>query len=140
MPLGELRHVERDECVLVTEEELRQCLGELGLAHARRPGEDEGARRTLGVLEACTSTTDRLGQGLDRLLLADNALVQLVLHALQARNVVGSEIADRDAGHECEHFTDETLIDFSDHVEVARLPFALALNLLGNELLLGVTK
>ena len=38
---GELRHIHADQRVLIIEQELRQRLGQLGLAHTGRAGEDE---------------------------------------------------------------------------------------------------
>src|SRR5690606_7162045 len=69
--LGELAHVELDERVLVTEEELGERLGQLGLPDAGGAGEDERATGTLGVLETRTGPPDRLGERRDGRLLAD---------------------------------------------------------------------
>jgi hypothetical protein len=73
--LGELRHVELDQRVLVAEEELGQRLGQLGLTDAGRAGEDERTAGTLRVLQTGTGTPDGLRDRLDRLRLADDALV-----------------------------------------------------------------
>ncbi len=83
--LAELRHVEGDQRVLVTEEELGERLGQLGLTDTGRAGEDERTTGTLRVLQTGTRTTDRLRERLDGVLLADDPLVELVLHAQQAR-------------------------------------------------------
>src|SRR5699024_7071451 len=80
----ELAHVDLDEGIIVTEQELGQRLGQLGLTHTGRTGEDEGTGRTLRVLQACTGTADRAGDSLDGLVLPDDALVQLLLHVEQA--------------------------------------------------------
>src|SRR5690606_40708393 len=86
--LAVLRNVERDERVLVAEQELGERLRELGLADAGGAGEDERAARALGVLEAGASAADRLGEDLDGLLLADDPLVQLLLHREQSARLV----------------------------------------------------
>src|SRR5690606_13880742 len=83
--LGELAHVQLDERVLVPEQELRQRLGQLGLPDARGAGEDERATGTLRVLQTGPCAADRLRQRLDRGLLTDDALVQLLLHVEQPR-------------------------------------------------------
>src|SRR5699024_4035283 len=43
----ELTHVDLDECVVLAEEELGECLRQLGLTDTRRAGEDEGTGGTL---------------------------------------------------------------------------------------------
>ena len=114
MLLHVLAHVELDQRVLVIEEELRQRLGQLGLPNAGRPQEDEGATRPLRILEAGTGPSDRLRQRGDRLFLADDPLVQLVLHAKQLGGLLLREPIDRDAGPVGQHLGDDLLVD---HVE-----------------------
>ena len=58
-----------------------QGAGQLGLADAGRAQEDERADGPLGVLQAGARAADGLGDGDDGLVLADDPLVQLVLHA-----------------------------------------------------------
>ena len=58
-----LGHVEGDQCRVVTEQELGERLGELGLADAGGAEEDERARRALRVLQAGTGAADRLRHG-----------------------------------------------------------------------------
>jgi len=65
---------------LVVEEELGQGPGQLGLAHARGAQEQEGADGLLGLLEARAGAPDGLGDDFDGLVLADDALVQDILH------------------------------------------------------------
>ena len=134
------RHVELDQRVLVAEEELRERLGQPGLADAGRAGEDERAAGTLGVLQAGTGTPDRPGERLDGLLLADDALVQLVLHLEQPGRLLLGELHDRDAGRHGEHLGDQLLVDLGDLVHVAGAPLLLALGLLEDQLLLLVAQ
>ena len=56
---------------------------QLRLADAGRAQEDERADRPAGVLEAGSRATHGVGNGLDGLVLADDALVQRVFHADQ---------------------------------------------------------
>ena len=140
MLLGVLAHVERDQRVLVAEQELRERLGQLGLTDAGRAGEDERATGTLRVLEPGTRTPDRLRQRLDRLLLADDALVQLVLHVEQPLALLLGQLEDRDAGGGGQDLGDELLVDLGDDVHVAGLPLALARRLLAEQLLLLVAQ
>ncbi len=138
--LAELRHVELDQRVLVTEEELGERLGQPGLTDTGGTGEDERTAGALRVLQAGTGASDGTGQGLDRLVLADDALVELVLHAQQARGLLLVDLHDRDAGRDGEHLGDELLIDLGDLVHVAGTPGLLTLGLLGDELLLLIAQ
>src|SRR3954453_22989023 len=81
--LAVLAHVELDQRILVAEQELGQRLGKPGLTDTGGAGEDERAAGALGVLESGPGTPDRPGESLDGLLLADDPLVQLVLHLEQ---------------------------------------------------------
>ena len=134
------RHVELDQRVLVAEQELGERLGQLGLTDAGRAGEDERATGALRVLQPGTGAPDRLRQRLDGLLLADDALVQLVLHAQQPGGLLLGELEDRDAGGGGEDLGDELLVDLGDDVHVAGLPLLLALRLLLQQGLLVVAQ
>ena len=62
------------------EHELGERAGQLGLADAGRAEEQERADRAVGVLQAGARAAQRVGDGLDGLVLADDALVQALLH------------------------------------------------------------
>ena len=112
--LRELGHIELDQRVLITEEEFSQGLRELRLTHAGRAGEDEGATGTLRVLQAASSTTNRLGQRLNRGILTDDALVQLVFHLEQLRGLSLSELEDRNTRRHSQNLGDIVLADLGD--------------------------
>ena len=78
VPLHELAHVEADHGVFVVEHHLGQGLAQFGLAHAGGPEEDERADGPVGVLQAGAVAADGVGHGLDRLVLADQPLVDAV--------------------------------------------------------------
>ncbi len=78
--LAVLAHVHTDERILVVEEELRQRAGQLRLADAAAAQEDERANGTARVAQARPAAADSVGQRVDRLVLADDALVQPLLH------------------------------------------------------------
>ena len=61
------------------------------------PEEDERAGRALRVLDARACAADRARDRLDRLFLADDALVQLVLHPREAGGLGLGQLEDRDA-------------------------------------------
>ena len=66
--------------MLVVEEELRERLGQLGLADAGRAEEQERAGRPVRVGDAGPRAPDGVGDGPDRRALPDQALAQPVLH------------------------------------------------------------
>ncbi len=113
---------------------------QLGLTDAGRAGEDERAGRPLRVLEAGPGPPDRLRHGLDRVVLADDALVQLVLHAEQSSGLLLGQLVDRDAGPVRQDLGDLLVVDLAHDVEVARLPLLLPLRLLAEQLLLLVAQ
>ena len=70
----ELGHIELDQGFFAAEQEARQRFGQLGLAHAGRAKEDEGADRAARVFEAGACAADGLGDGLDGFFLPDDML------------------------------------------------------------------
>ena len=82
----------------VVEHELGQRAGQLGLADAGRAEEEERADRPVGVAEAGARAAQRVGDGLDRLVLADDAPVQALLHVDELLDLALQQPADRDAG------------------------------------------
>ncbi len=98
MALHVLGHVDADDRVLGVEEELGERAGELGLADAGRAEEEERADRPVGVGEAGARAADRGGDRLDRLVLADDALVQALLHVDELRDLALEQPRDRDPG------------------------------------------
>ena len=99
MLLHVLGHVELDERLFVAEHELSQRLGKQCLAHAGGPGEDERTHGAARVLHAATGATDALGDDIDGLVLADDALVQLLLQLEQALGLFLGQAGQRHAGH-----------------------------------------
>ena len=85
-------------------------LGQQGLAHAGGPGEDEAAGGALGVFQAAAAAAHRLRHRPDRLVLADHALVQLLLHAHQARRILGAQPRQRHAGDLGDHLGNHVLV------------------------------
>lgn len=140
MLLAELRHVEGDQRVLVAEEEFGERLGELGLTDSGGAGEDERATGPLGVLQTRPRTPDRLRERLDGVLLADDPLVELVLHTEQPRGLLLGELEDRDARGGRQDLGDQLLVHLGDDVHVAGLPLLLPLGLRGQQLLLLVAE
>ena len=90
VPLAEFAHVEPDHGRLAVEEELGQGLGQLGLADAGRPQEQERADRPVGVLQAGPAAPDGVGDGADGRVLVDHPQVDLVFE-LQELFALGRE-------------------------------------------------
>ena len=93
-----LAHVDADHGPLVVEEELGQRLGQLGLADAGGPEEEEAADRPVGVGQAGPGAADGAGHRGHGLLLPDDALVEHVLHADELLHLALHEARDGDAG------------------------------------------
>ena len=134
-----LAHVELDQGVLVVEEELGQGLGQLGLPDAGGAEEDERAAGPLGVLQAGPRPPDGPREGLQGLLLADDPLVQLVLHAQELGRLLLGEPVHRDARPVGQDLGDDLLVHHVEEVDALGPPLGL-LGLLATEalgLLLG---
>src|SRR5258708_10886326 len=84
--------------MLVVEEERRQCLGELGLADAGGTEEKEGAQRPVRILEPGASATHGLRYRRDRLVLADDALLESLFHMEELLAFALQHLLDRNAG------------------------------------------
>ncbi len=114
----ELTHIDLDERVVVAEQEVGQRLGQLGLTDTGRAGEDERTRRALGVFQPRPGAADRLGDGPDGILLADDPLVQLVLHAQQPGRLGLGELEHRNTGPVTEHLGDLVVVHLGDDIEI----------------------
>ena len=116
-----LGHVERDQCVVVAEQELGQRLGQLGLADAGRAEEDERPTRALRILEAGPGAADGLGDRLDGVLLTEHPLVQFGLHVEELLRLFLGELVHRDAGPQRQHLGDRLFVDLVEQVDAGRL-------------------
>lgn len=77
--LLELAHVEPDHAVLGAEEQFGERLGEFGLAHAGGSQEEERANGAVRVTHARAVAAHGFGDRGDRLVLADDPGVHLLL-------------------------------------------------------------
>ena len=93
-----------------------------------------------GSLMPGARAADRLGDGGDRRLLADDALVQLVLHADELLRFGLGELEDRDAGPHRDDVGDLLLADLRALATLARGPLVLELLLLVGEAALLVAQ
>ena len=107
-----LRHVDANHRVLVVEQELGERAGELGLADAGRPEKDERPERPVRILQPGAGAANGVGDRLDRLVLADDALVQPRFHAQQLLDFAFHQPADRNAGPLADDLGDVFLVDF----------------------------
>ncbi len=95
--LHELTHVDADHRLLVVEQEAGERACGLGLADPCRPEEDERADRPIRVLQAGARAAHRVRHHLQRLVLADDALAQLLFHVQQLFLLAFHHFGDRDA-------------------------------------------
>ena len=72
----------------------------------------------LGSFRPGTRAADRLVNRLDGVLLADDPLVDLVLHAQQPSGLLLGQLEHRDAGPVAEHLGDLLVVDLGDDVEI----------------------
>ena len=80
----ELGHVEADERVLAAKEVFGERLGELGLARAGGTQEDKAAAGATRILERRAAAAHGLGNGLDSLVLTDDARLEHAFGLQQA--------------------------------------------------------
>src|SRR5699024_7105246 len=106
--------------------------------YAGGSGEDERTGRPLRILESGAGAADRPRDRLDRVVLADDALVQLVFHPHQTRGLLLGELEDGNAGRGGEHLGDEIRIDDLGGVGAGLPPGLGLLFLLLGQLHLGV--
>jgi hypothetical protein len=79
------------------EHELGQRAGQLRLADAGRAEEQERADRAVRVGQPGAGATQRVGDGLDGLLLADDAAVEALLHVDELLDLALDQPGHRDA-------------------------------------------
>ena len=106
MLLAILAHVDTDHCAFVVEQEVRQRLGQFGLADAGGAEKQEGAGGPVGVSDAGPAAADGIGNGLHGLGLADDPLAEFVFHPQQLGCLTLQEPAGRDAGPRRHHIGD----------------------------------
>ena len=78
-----LAHVDSNEGVFGVEEKLRQSLGQFGLADARRTEKHERSDGTFRIGQSSTGSLNRVGNGLHRFILTDDASMELVTQMQQ---------------------------------------------------------
>ena len=106
-----LRHVEAHQALLAAEQEAGQRARDFGLADAGGAQEQERSGRTVAGLQAGARTADGAGQRRNRLLLADDALVQLLFDAQQLGDLFFLDGGHGDAGPARHHVFDVVLGD-----------------------------
>ena len=107
-----LRHVDADQRALVVEQELRQRPRQLGFAHAGRAQEQKAADRPLRILQSAASAHHRVGNGVDGLVLPDDALVQFLGKVQQLLDFAFEQFRERNAGPAADHLRDVFLVHF----------------------------
>ena len=116
-----LRHVEPHDRAVVVEHELGERPRKLGLADTGRAEEDERADRTVRILESGACASQCVRDRLDRFVLADDSLVQSVLHVDQLLRLALEQTVDRDAGPARDDGGNVVLVDLLLDHRVLRL-------------------
>ena len=93
-----LAHVDAHHRLLVVEQELGERPRQLGLADAGRAEEHERPDRAVRVGQPGTAAADRVGDGGDRVVLADDALVEQLFEVDELRRLRLHQAVERDAG------------------------------------------
>ena len=96
--LAVLGHIDAHHGRFIVEEEVCQCLRQLGLAHTGGAEEEEGTSRAVGVGHARTGAAHCVRYGSDGFLLADHAVAQHGFHVEQLLGLALQHLAGRDAG------------------------------------------
>ena len=91
-------HIDTNHVVLIVEQVRRKCLRKLGLADTGRSEEQERTDRLCRVLDSGFGTDDRVRNLLDRLILADNTFVELVIQMECLVSLTLGEFCNRDSG------------------------------------------
>src|SRR6266540_3777559 len=110
-----LGHVDPDHRALVVEHELGEGTRQLRLADAGRAEEDERADRAVRVLQTRASPPQRVRDGGNCLVLADDALVQALLHVDQLLGLALEQPRDGDPGPAGDDLGDVVLVDLLLH-------------------------
>ena len=115
MLFHELAHVHADQVVFTVEHEAGQRLAQFGFADARGAKEQEGAGRAVRVAQPRPRAANGIGDGLNRLVLANDALVQLALHLQQLVFFALHHLGDRNAGGAADDLGDFLGADLRAH-------------------------
>ena len=115
------RHVERNECIVVAEQEVGKGLCEFGFTNTSWAQEDERTAWTLRVFQTCTCTTDALTYCLDCIFLRNDALVQFGFHVQQLGGFFFRQLVHRNTGPDAEHFGNSFFVNFVKQIDAACL-------------------
>ena len=91
-------HVDPNHGMLVVKQKFRQRPCQFRFSHAGGPQEDERANRFIGIAQARARTPYRIGNPLQRIVLAHHTLAQTVFHAHQLADLAFQHLGDRYAG------------------------------------------
>ena len=97
MLLAIFGHVNAYQCIFIVEHEPGKCLGQFGFTYTRGTDKDERTDRACRILQAGPRAADGIGDGVDRLLLADNAIVQTCFHVQELFRLAFHHLGKRDA-------------------------------------------
>ena len=99
-----LGHVDAHHRIVAIEHKVSQRFAQLGLTDTGRPQEQERTNRAIRIGQPRTATADGIGDGLNRLVLTDHALMQILLHTQQFIAFAFHHARHRNTGPASQHF------------------------------------
>ena len=112
MPFLIFRHIDANHVFLVIEHELGQRAGQLGFADSGGTEKNKRADGPVRIFEAGAGANHRVGDGVHGLVLADDALVQMIGEPQQFFFFAFEQSRNRNAGPARHHRRNIVLVDF----------------------------
>ena len=84
MLLHKFTHIDSNHGRWIVKQKICQCLGKLGLAHARRPEKQKCPYRPVRIRKARSAPADRIAKRFNRFFLPDDPLSDCLFHLHQA--------------------------------------------------------
>ena len=139
-PVVELAHVDLDQGVILTKQEVRKRFRKLGFTHTGGAGENKRTGGTPRILQTGAGTANRPRHCLDRILLTNNALMQLILHIEQTGGLFLGELEHGNPGPVGQHLGDLLLAHLGNVIKLPGAPLLFLLAALLGQLALLVTQ
>ena len=110
-----LGHVDGDHVAFAAVEGVGEGDGGFCLAHTAGPDEEKDADRLDRIVKVGARGEDSLGNGGERLILADDALLEMLVECEDSLNFIAYHLAEGNAGPGGYDFTDDLRIDGDAH-------------------------
>ncbi|CAB4685407.1 unannotated protein [freshwater metagenome] len=124
------RHVERDESLVITEQEFSESLCKFCFTNTSWSEEDERTTRATRIFQAGACTTDALRNSFNGIFLTDDAFVKFAFHVEQLGGFFFCEFVHRDTGPDAEYFSNGFFVDFVEQIDARCFDFSFFFRLL----------